>query len=68
MEKRRLCFQTPRGCWGKSWKIARMFSVLMCTLTFSVSATAFAQHEQVTLNFKQVTVRQVLNEIQRQTV
>lgn len=44
-----------------------MFSVLMCTLTFSVSATAFAQHEQVTLNFKQVTVRQVLNEIQRQT-
>ena len=39
----------------------------MCTLTFSVSATAFAQHEQVTLNFKQVTVRQVLNEIQRQT-
>lgn len=67
MEKRRLCFQTPRGCWGKSWKIARMFSVLMCTLTFSVSATAFAQHEQVTLNFKQVTVRQVLNEIQRQT-
>ena len=39
----------------------------MSTLTFSVSATAFAQHEQVTLNFKQVTVRQVLNEIQRQT-
>lgn len=67
MKKSRWCFQVPRGYWRKSWKIARMFSVLMCTLTFSVSATAFAQHEQVTLNFKQVTVRQVLNEIQRQT-
>ena len=64
MKKSRWCFQVPRGYWRKSWKIAR---ILMCTLTFSVSATAFAQHEQVTLNFKQVTVRQVLNEIQRQT-
>ena len=44
-----------------------MFSVLMCALTFSVSAAAFAQHERVTLNFRQATVRQVLNEIQRQT-
>ena len=39
----------------------------MCALTFSVSAAAFAQHERVTLNFRQATVRQVLNEIQRQT-
>ena len=42
MKKSRWCFQVPRGYWRKSWKIARMFSVLMCTLTFSVSATAFA--------------------------
>ena len=44
-----------------------MFSVLMCALTFSVSAAAFAQNERVTLKFSQATVRQVLNEIQRQT-
>ncbi len=67
MKKSRWCFQIPRRYWGKSWKITRMFSVLMCALTFSVSAAAFAQHERVTLNFRQATVRQVLNEIQRQT-
>ena len=39
----------------------------MCALTFSVSAAAFAQNERVTLKFSQATVRQVLNEIQRQT-
>ena len=67
MKKSRWCFQVPRGYWRKSWKITKMFSVLMCALTFSVSAAAFAQHERVTLNFRQATVRQVLNEIQRQT-
>lgn len=67
MKKRRLYFRLSRGYWDRSWKVARMFLVFMCVLTFSVSAAAFAQQERVTLNFKQATVGQVLGEIQRQT-
>ncbi len=66
MKKRRLCFQIP-PCLPGIWRVMRMFLIFMFALTFSVSAAAFAQNERVTLKFDQATVRQVLNEIQRQT-
>lgn len=66
MKKRRLCFRIPPYLPGLG-KAVKVFSVCMCALTCSLSAVAFAQNECVTLKFRQATVGQVLNEIQRQT-
>lgn len=45
----------------------KLFGILMCAFTFSVSASSFAQQERVSLNLKNVTVRALFDEIQRQT-
>ena len=39
----------------------------MCVFTFSVSAESLAQQERVSLNLKDVAVRALFDEIQRQT-
>ena len=64
MTRKRLKSQIPWKFLGISWK---MLTVFVCTLLFSVSASAFAQQERVTFSFSDVTVREVLNEIQKQT-
>ena len=43
-----MVFPGSPGILEEKLKITKMFSVLMCALTFSVSAAAFAQHERVT--------------------
>ena len=45
----------------------RLFLFLMCFFTFSLSANTFAQQERVSLNMTGVTVKMLLDEIQRQT-
>lgn len=45
----------------------RMCLVLLSCFTFSLSASTYAQQERVSLNMKEVTVKMLLDEIQRQT-
>ncbi|MFR5658544.1 MAG: hypothetical protein ACLUDU_11485 [Butyricimonas faecihominis] len=45
----------------------KLFWILMCVFTFSVSANTLAQQERVSLNLKDVAVRALFDEIQRQT-
>lgn len=45
----------------------KLFWVLMCAFTFSVSANTFAQQERVSLDLKDVAIRTLFDEIQRQT-
>ena len=45
----------------------RLCFLLICGFTFSLSANSLAQQERVTLNLKNVTVKVLLDEIQRQT-
>lgn len=45
----------------------RLFLFLMCFFTFSLSASTLAQQERVSLKMREVTVKMLLDEIQRQT-
>ena len=45
----------------------RMCLVLLSCFTFSLSASTYTQQERVSLNMKEVTVKMLLDEIQRQT-
>lgn len=67
MKKKRLCFRLPRGMREKIEKVMKLFWILMCVFTFSVSANTLAQQERVSLNLKDVAVRALFDEIQRQT-
>ena len=67
MKKKRLCFRLPRGMREKIEKVMKLFWILMCVFTFSVSANTLAQQERVSLNLKDVAVRTLFDEIQRQT-
>ena len=67
MQKNGNCPPFLRGCGHKFWKIMRVFLVLMIGFTFSLSASSFAQQERVSLDMKNVTVKMLFDEIQRQT-
>ena len=67
MKKKRLCFRLPCGTRKKIERVMKFFWILMCAFTFSVSANSFAQQERVSLNLKDVAVRTLFDEIQRQT-
>lgn len=45
----------------------KLFWILMCVFTFSVSANTLAQQERVSLDLKDVAMRTLFDEIQRQT-
>ena len=67
MKKKRLCFRLPCGMRKKIERVMKLFWILMCALTFSVSANTFAQQERVSLDLKDVAIRVLFDEIQRQT-
>lgn len=67
MKKKRLCFRLPRSMREKIEKVMKLFWILICVFTFSVSANTLAQQERVSLNLKDVEVRTLFDEIQRQT-
>ncbi|MCQ4872967.1 SusC/RagA family TonB-linked outer membrane protein [Butyricimonas paravirosa] len=48
-------------------KVMKLFWILMCVFTFSVSANTLAQQERVSLDLKDVAMRTLFDEIQRQT-
>lgn len=45
----------------------KLFVFLMCCFTFSLSANSFAQQEKVNLDLREVSVKTLFSEIQRQT-
>ena len=45
----------------------KLFMILMCCFTFSLSANSFAQQERVNLDLRDVSIKTLFSEIQRQT-
>ena len=45
----------------------KLFVFFMCCFTFSLSANSFAQQEKVNLDLREVSVKTLFSEIQRQT-
>ena len=45
----------------------KLFTLLMCCITFSLSANCFAQQQKVSLNLQEVSIKTLFGEIQRQT-
>ena len=45
----------------------KLFIFLMCCFTFSLSANSFAQQERVNLDLRDVSIKTLFSEIQRQT-
>lgn len=67
MKKKRLChrlFKKPRQ---KILVFMKLFILLTCCFTLSLSANGLAQSERVSLNLKNVSVQKLFDEIQRQT-
>lgn len=57
-------------CWvvvKKMLRIMRLCLVLLCVFTLSATARTFAQNERVSLNLVNVSVKELFDEIQRQT-
>ena len=67
MEKILLCLRVYRPHGQKFWKTMRLFMILMCCFTFSLSANSFAQQEKVNLDLRDVSIKTLFSEIQRQT-
>ena len=44
----------------------KLFMILMCCFTFSLSANSFAQQEKVNLDLRDVSIKTLFSEIQRQ--
>lgn len=67
MKKNLLCLGVYRPLGQKIWKTMKLFTFLMCCFTFSLSANSFAQQEKVNLDLKNVSIKTLFGEIQRQT-
>ena len=67
MEKILLCLRVYRPHGQKFWKTMKLFIFLMCCFTFSLSANSFAQQEKVNLDLRDVSIKTLFSEIQRQT-
>ncbi|AZS29646.1 SusC/RagA family TonB-linked outer membrane protein [Butyricimonas faecalis] len=67
MEKFLLCLRVYRLHGQKFWKTMKLFMILMCCFTFSLSANSFAQQEKVNLDLRDVSIKTLFSEIQRQT-
>lgn len=67
MKKKRLCHRLYERPWRKILMIMRLFILLTCCFTLSLSANTLAQKERVSLNMKEVNVQKLFDEIQRQT-
>ena len=67
MKKRGSTLLYARGLVQNHLLKLKMAFGLVCAFAFSVSASTFAQNERVTLHVTDVSVKYVLNEIQKQT-
>lgn len=67
MEKKRLCHSFFKRPWRKILVIMKLFFLLTCCFTLSLSANSLAQQERVSLKMKNVGVEKLFDEVQRQT-
>ena len=67
MKKNRLCHSFFKRPWRKILVIMKLFFLLTCCFTLSLSANSLAQQERVSLKMKNVGVEKLFDEVQRQT-
>ena len=67
MKKNRLCHSFFKRPWRKILVIMKLFFLLTCCFTLSLSANSLAQQERVSLKMKNVGVERLFDEVQRQT-
>ena len=67
MEKKQLCHRFYRGYVKKLLMLMKLCLLFMCVFTLTLSASSFAQQERVSLDLKNVSMKVLLDEIQKQT-
>lgn len=67
MKKNRLCYRETRWRWRKMLMIMKLFVLLTCCFTFTLSARTSAQQERVSVNLKDVSIQKLFDAIQQQT-
>ncbi len=67
MKKNRLCCVLWKEPWRKTFRVMKLFILLTCCFTISLSAKTLAQRERLNLNMKNVPILQFFEEISRQT-
>lgn len=67
MKKNRLCHRSYRGHVKKLLMLMKLCVLFICVFTLTISANSFAQQELVSFDLKNVTVKELLDEIQKQT-
>ena len=67
MEKKQLCHRFYRGYVKKLLMLMKLCLLFICVFTLTLSASSFAQQERVSLDLKNVSVKVLLDEIQKQT-
>lgn len=67
MEKKQLCHRFYRGYVKKLLMLMKLCLLFICVFTLTLSASSFAQQERVSFDLKNVSVKVLLDEIQKQT-
>ena len=67
MEKKQLCHRFYRRYVKKLLMLMKLCLLFICVFTLTLSASSFAQQERVSLDLKNVSVKVLLDEIQKQT-
>ena len=67
MEKKRLCQSFDGHRKRKILLMMKLCILLMLCFSWGVSASTFAQQERVNLDLKKVSIKELFNEIQKQT-
>ena len=67
MKKKRSCHRLLKRPWRKILMVMKLFVLLTCCFTLSLSANSLAQQVRVSLDMKDVGVQALFDEIQRQT-
>ena len=67
MKKNRLCHRSFRGHLKKLTMLMKLNFLFICGFALTLSANSFAQQERVSFDLKDVSVKVLLDEIQKQT-
>lgn len=67
MKKKRLCPHRCEHGWRKKWLIMKLYTLFMFVFSFTLVANTHAQQEKVNLDLKNVSIKVLFGEIQKQT-
>jgi len=67
MKKKRLCPHRCEHGWRKKWLIMKLYMLFMFVFSFTLVANTHAQQEKVNLDLKNVSIKVLFGEIQKQT-